>query len=77
LSIVKIYSKYLFDRELTIEQLRNMHEPMKNVFLIDIFEVFLMQDNSLLFGKDIRALPYFEMIRTAVRTINSDFDSYI
>lgn len=39
--VIKLYTLKVFNKECSIEMIRSMREPLKNVILIDLFETLL------------------------------------
>ncbi len=77
LSLVKIYSQFIFSQDLSIEQLRNMSEPMKNVFLSDMLETLTKgKDYSPICDK-IMNLPGYEKILEFCNMLSAVVESII
>lgn len=77
LSLVKIYSQFIFSQDLSIEQLRNMSEPLKNVFLSDMLETLTKGKDYSPISDKIMNLPSYEKILEFCNMLSAVVDSII
>jgi hypothetical protein len=74
---VKIYSHFIFNTELSLEQLRNMTEPLKNVFLSDMLETVTRGKDYSPISDKIMNLPSYEKIVEFCNMLSAVVESII
>jgi hypothetical protein len=74
---VKIYSQFIFNTELSLEQIRNMTEPLKNVFLSDMLETVTRGKDYSPISEKIMNLPSNEKIVEFCNMLSAVVESII
>ena len=70
-SLMKIYSRKLFNREFPFEMISRLTEPIKDVFVIDVFETFFKYlDFSFFDMSDLEELKQLSNYEKIIEFIN-------
>jgi hypothetical protein len=75
--LARIYSRHIFGKEFSIEVLRNMSEPIKNVVLIDLFETLINCESELINLNELKIIPNYEKIVELVNYLSELSDNLI
>lgn len=75
--VINLYSKSIFGQELPLESLRNMTEPMKNTYVIDLIET-LHNSNPEIFSelKKEYGETHYDKLITASKFISEEMNNH-
>ena len=76
-TLTKLYSQTLYNKVLSIEQLRNMSEPVKNVFIVDMYEQLVKSANKLSDVSEIKKIENYEKIVALLNVIKEATENFI